>query len=67
VSHRNRVPSWRELVSVKELFLGDREAYKVLPPKSRYVNIHPNVLHVFALLDEHASALPDFTRGTGGL
>lgn len=67
VSHRDRVPKWRELVEVKELFLGDRESYQVLPPKKRYVNIHPNVLHLFALLDESASALPDFTRGTGSL
>lgn len=67
VSHRDRVPKWRELVEVKEIFLGDREAYQVLPPKKRYVNIHPNVLHVFALLDPNAAALPDFTGGTGSL
>lgn len=67
VSHRRRLPNWRELVAIKELFLGDREAYQVLPPKARYVNIHPNVLHLFALLDEKASALPDFTGGTGSL
>ncbi len=67
VSHRSREPKWRELVECKELFLGDREAYKVLPPKSRYINIHPHVLHLFALLDPTAAALPDFTRGTGSL
>lgn len=66
VSHRVRVPSWREMRECKELFLGDREAYSVLPPKARYVNIHPNVLHLFALLDG-APALPDFTSGTGSL
>jgi hypothetical protein len=67
VSHPRRLPTWRELTMVKELFLGDREAYQVLPPKDRYINIHPNVLHLFALLDDKASALPDFTGGTGSL
>lgn len=67
VSHARRIPNWRELGAVKELFLGDREAYQVLPPKARYVNIHPNVLHLFALLDDGAAALPDFTGGTGSL
>lgn len=68
VSHMTRIPSWAELGEAKRAFLGDREAYQVLPPISRYVNINPKVLHLFALLDEHApTALPDFTRGTGAL
>lgn len=67
VSHRSRVPSWRELREAKEIFIGDREAYQVLPPQARYVNIHPNVLHMFALLEPGAAALPDFTWGTGSL
>ena len=67
VSHRNRVPTWQELAWCKQVFLGDREAYQVLPPRARYVNIHPTVLHVFALLDESDAALPDFTRGTGSI
>lgn len=66
VSHRSRVPTWQELAWCKEIFLGDREAYQVLPPKERYVNIHPNVLHMFTRLDGDA-VLPDFTRGTGSI
>lgn len=66
VSHRIRVPSWQELVLCKEIFLGNREAYQVLPPPERYVNIHPHVLHLFALLDNDV-VLPDFTHGTGSL
>lgn len=65
VSHAERIPTWGELRFVKETFLGDREAYQVMPPKARYVNIHPHCLNVFALLD--GAALPDFTRGTGGI
>jgi hypothetical protein len=67
ISHRARLPRWSELVEAKELFLGNREAYQVVPPRERYVNIHPNCLHLFALLDVAAAALPDFTRGTGCL
>jgi hypothetical protein len=67
VSHAQRVPTWGEMKITKELFLGDREAYQVMPPKARYVNIHPNVLHMFALLEATASALPDFTGGSGSI
>lgn len=66
-SHAERLPKWSELVDVKELFLGvERYAYQVVPPRSRYVNIHPNVLHLFAPLDD-PPPLPDFTRGSGSL
>jgi len=62
VSHRDRLPKWREVVEVKELFLGvDRYAYQVLPPRDRYINIHPNVLHLWHCLD--GDPLPDFTHG----
>ena len=67
VSHRDRIPNWQELAETKLVFLGDREAYQVIPPKERYVNINKRVLHLFALRDEKETALPDFTRGTGSL
>ena len=71
VSSTNRVkprlPNWAELGECKRVFLLDREAYQVIPPKARYVNINERVLHLFALYDEKQSALPDFTRGTGSL
>ncbi len=67
LSHATRVPTWGEMRVAKEQFLGDREAYSILPPRARYVNIHNNVLHLFALLDEKQCALPDFTGGTGSL
>lgn len=67
-SHAERIPSWGELGIVKEAFLGDREAYQVMPPRKRYINIDPHVLNVFALFDAAADpVLPDFTRGTGGI
>ncbi len=66
LSHPSRLPTWRELVEAKELFLGDRYAYQVLPPRDKYVNIHPHVLHLFAV-DGGEEPLPDFTQGSGSL
>ena len=65
LSHRDRLPTWRELRDAKEMFLGDVYAYQVLPIRERYVNTHPNVLHLWHCLDENP--LPDFTRGTGSI
>jgi hypothetical protein len=54
---RRRVPTWAELKSAKEAFLGDRKAVSVMPPKAEYVNAE-EVLHLFAAV-EH-DPLPDF-------
>lgn len=62
-----KVPTWEQLVEAKDLFIGDAEAYVVFPPRARYVNQTPGVLHVFACRDEPDGVLPDFTRGTGSL
>jgi hypothetical protein len=60
VSHRARLPSWRELRECKDLFLGRGVyAYQVLPPEDRYVNIHPRVLHLWHCLD--GDPLPEFS------
>lgn len=65
-SHRKRLPTWGELRLVKETFIGDGYAYQVFPPKKFYVNIHPNVLHLFHNLD-NPRPLPEFSQGTGSL
>jgi hypothetical protein len=52
--------------TVKRTFIGDdREAYQVFPPIDRYVNIHPNVLHLFC--DPAGPVLPDFTGMVSGV
>ena len=56
-----RLPSWFDLREVRDVLLGDAVAYQVLPSKSRYINLHPNCLHLFHCLD--GDPLPDFTRG----
>jgi hypothetical protein len=61
------LPSWEEFKRVKNDFIGeDNWAYQIFPPKKDYINQHACVLHLFALF-ENKAALPDFTRGTGGL
>lgn len=66
VSHRDRLPTWEELARVKEDFLGTHtKAVQILPPRAEWVNIHPNVLHLFCCLE--GDPLPDFTRGKGTL
>lgn len=67
MSHKTRVPTWEELRDAKEIFLGDRYAYLVFPPKRFYVNICERALHLFACLEGEGKRLPEFTRGTGSL
>lgn len=62
----DRLPTWDELRAVKDWAIGvDTYAVQVLPPRERYVNIHPYCLHLFACVDGHP--LPDFTRGGASL
>lgn len=64
-----RPPTWDEMRWCKEHFLGDRKAIQILPPRAEYVNIHPNVLHLWAPLER--DPLPDFRMlqadGTPGI
>lgn len=66
MSRADRLPSWEDLREGKEIFIGDRTAIQVFPKKDKYVNIHPNVLHVWAWIDGE-EILPDFTRGSGSI
>jgi hypothetical protein len=59
------LPSYEDVQRVKHDFIGpDRWAYQVFPSEKQYVNQHPYVLHLYALLDG-SPALPDFTWGLG--
>lgn len=64
MSRPTSLPSWGDVRRVKDAFIGrDAKAIQVLPKAAEYVNIHPNVLHLFHCLD--GDVLPDFRRGTG--
>lgn len=52
VSLRGRTPNWLEMCFIKDLFWGEEEAVVQLhPPKSVYVNNHPNCLHLWRPLE----------------
>jgi len=57
VSHKDRLPSWNDLKTVKRIFFGaEGDAWQRLPPESEYVNLHKNCLHLWGRLRErHAS------------
>lgn len=61
-SRRDRLPSWEDLREVKDRYIGkEKLAVQVLPPQSRYINIHPYVLHLWHCVD--VDPIPDFARG----
>lgn len=65
-SHRERLPSWEELKAVRSRFLGDDAlALQVFPPKAQWVNVHPNVLHLWRCVD--GDPVPDFRDVIGRL
>jgi len=68
VSRAKAIPSHLDMVRVKEALLGtSRYAYSVFPPREEYVNIHPNCLHLWALVDGDGQALPEFSAVIEGI
>lgn len=66
VSHRDRLPSWVELVAIRDLILGDEmECIQIAPPRSKYVNFHNTCLHLWCCPD--GIGLPDFRDPETGL
>jgi len=66
VAKPDRLPTYTEMVAVKEAFIGaDRKALSVLPARSEHVNLHPFCLHLWWCCD--GDPLPDFTAGTGSI
>lgn len=62
----DRLPSWEELKEVKDIFIGRKKwAIQILPTEDKYVNLNPNVLHLWYCIDQEV--LPDFTGGSGNL
>lgn len=62
VSRAKSIPTHDDMALAKTDFLGDRYAYSVWPSRERYVNIHPNCLHLWALVDkEDGRVLPEFS------
>jgi hypothetical protein len=49
VSRRDRCPTWDEMCQIKALFWDDEDdcVIQYHPPRSEYVNNHPNCLHLW--------------------
>jgi len=47
VSHRERHPTWEELLALKEYFFGDEDTMMVMPKKECYVNVHTHCFHIW--------------------
>ena len=46
---KNKIPSWKEMCFVKDLFWEEDECViQYHPPKSEYINIHKSVLHLWS-------------------
>lgn len=46
--NKNRPPTWEEMCFIKDIFFDEEETVAQLhPPKSKYINRHPNVLHMW--------------------
>jgi hypothetical protein len=60
-SRQSRLPDWYDMKLVRQDFVGDdRESYMVFAPEARWVNTHPNTLHLWCCLDAPDGVLPDF-------
>jgi len=52
VSRPDRIPSWDDLLKVRNELLGDIECYHVIPTAKDYVNVHPYCMHIWARFDQ---------------
>ena len=46
--HKFNIPTWNDMCVLKDVFFGDEEeVYQIHPPKSQYVNLVDNCLHLW--------------------
>lgn len=65
-SREDKVPSYDDMVRVKEKFIGaERKAIQVLPAEREHFNHHPFCLNIFSPLSH--DPLPDFRTADGKL
>jgi hypothetical protein len=64
VSLKNRTPNWDEMCFIKSLFWDDEETViQFHPPKSEYVNNHPNCLHLWRHVTNEIELPPSILVG----
>jgi hypothetical protein len=60
----NRTPTWGEMCQIKNLFWEDEDCViQFHPPKSEYINNHPNVLHLWKPEGEEIKTPPSILVG----
>lgn len=61
LSYEKRLPSYNDLVEVKEIFIGTgRQAIQLFPSREKHINFHPYTLHLWCGLE--GDGLPDFGK-----
>jgi hypothetical protein len=66
VSRKSRIPSWDDLVFVRDVFIGrNKKCVQIIPDEASYVNDCVYCLHIWHCID--GDGLPDFTKGSGKL
>ena len=64
VSNEKHIPSWKVMSKIKDLFFNENETVvQFHPPKSEYVNIHKNCLHLWRSLEEEIKTPPTIFLG----
>jgi hypothetical protein len=64
VSAHGRTPTWDEMCWVKDLFWKEDECVvQYHPPKSEYVNCHPNCLHLWRSIRKKIPIPPSYLVG----
>lgn len=57
--HRQYTPRWDEMQAMKNLFWDEQDVVvQFHPAKDKYVNVHPNTLHLWRLRDGWEDFLP---------
>lgn len=64
VSLSNRTPNWKEMCFIKDFFWDEEDCViQFHPPKSDYVNNHPNCLHLWKPIKEKIPRPPSILVG----
>ena len=59
VSNEKHIPSWNVMCKIKDLFFKDTETViQFHPPKSEYVNLHKNCLHLWRNIENETKTPP---------
>lgn len=60
--HKFTLPTWEDMAELKDIcFYDDEEVYQIHPPKSEYVNIKENCLHLWR--PSNGRTLADIVEG----